>query len=190
MKTPSINMLPHLCTLVVAIGLFPVLLHSSVAASGKAEAGLQRVFGTSATVTIHSATLTSEQVAAVKSSSGYSPPLSVSYYTVKIAGKTVGYGVVDDVKGKSKPITYLLMVDASLNIKDIEVLVYREPYGGEVQYEAFRKQFRGKTGRDQLRVGSDIKNISGATISTNSVTNGIRRLLAVLRELKNSRKLA
>lgn len=180
----------HLYPSVVTIVFFLVALNVSVAASGKAEAGLQRVFGASAMVVVHSTTLTSEQIAAVKSSSGYSPSLSVSYYTVKVAGKTVGYGIVDDVKGKSKPITYLLMVDASLNIKDIEVLAYREPYGGEVQYEAFRKQFRGKTGRDQLRVGSDIKNISGATISTNSVTNGIRRLLAVLRELKNSGKLA
>lgn len=159
------------------------------AAGGKAEAGLQRVFGTTATILLHSATLTPEQTAAVKSASGYSPAPAVSYYTVKINGATVGYGIVDDVKGKSKPITYLLMVDASLNIKDIEVLVYREPYGGEVQYEAFRRQFRGKNGGDRLRVGSDIKNISGATISSNSVTNGVRRLLAVLRELKNSKKL-
>jgi Na+-translocating ferredoxin:NAD+ oxidoreductase RnfG subunit len=97
--------------------------------------------------------------------------------------------MVDEVRGKSKLITYLLMVDKDLTVKDLEVLAYREPYGGEIQYEAFRKQFRGKGTRDQLRVGGDIKNISGATISSNAVTNGVRNLLAVLKELKSAGKL-
>ncbi|MCE7933420.1 MAG: FMN-binding protein [Chlorobi bacterium CHB2] len=188
MKTPLLFLLLRVLACCTVVSLYFSL--PAYAANSKAEAGLRRVFGTDITVTSHSAALSPEQAAAVKSTSGYSPALGVSYYTVKMNGKVIGYGIVDDVKGKSKPITYLLMVDASLNIKDIEVLAYREPYGGEVQYEAFRRQFRGKSGRDQLRVGSDIKNISGATISSNSVTNGVRRLLAVLRELKNSGKLA
>ncbi len=58
--------------------------------------------------------------------------------------------------------------------------VYREPYGGEVAYDAWRKQFRGKSAADSLRVGREIRSISGATISAHAVTLGVRRLLADL----------
>jgi hypothetical protein len=49
-----------------------------------------------------------------------------------------------------------------------------------VAYEPWRKQFRGKTSAAPLTVGKDIKNISGATISSHSVTLGVRRTLADL----------
>ena len=58
--------------------------------------------------------------------------------------------------------------------------MYREPHGGEVAYDPWRKQFRGKTTAAPLQVGKDIRNISGATISCNSVTRGVRQALAQL----------
>jgi Na+-translocating ferredoxin:NAD+ oxidoreductase RnfG subunit len=87
---------------------------------------------------------------------------------------------VRNVKGKDQPITFLVAVDGHDALKDIDVLVYREPHGGEVAYEPWRKQFRGKTAAAPLIVGKDIKNISGATISSHSVTLGIRKALADL----------
>jgi Na+-translocating ferredoxin:NAD+ oxidoreductase RnfG subunit len=62
----------------------------------------------------------------------------------------------------------------------VDILVYREPYGGEVAYDAWRRQFRGKSALDRLEVGKDIRTISGATISVNAVTLGVRRALADL----------
>ena len=56
----------------------------------------------------------------------------------------------------------------------------REPYGGEVAYEPWRRQFRGARATDSLRVGKEIRSISGATISVHAVTLGVRRLLADL----------
>ena len=90
----------------------------------------------------------------------------------------LGFAQVRNVKGKDQPITFLVAVDGHDALKDIDVLVYREPYGGEVAYEPWRKQFRGKTTTAPLIVGKDIKNISGATISSHSVTLGIRKALA------------
>src|SRR2546427_6382509 len=49
-----------------------------------------------------------------------------------------------------------------------DILVYREPYGGEVAYEPWRRQFRGKSTGDSLRVGKEIRSISGATISVHA----------------------
>jgi len=47
-----------------------------------------------------------------------------------------------------------------------------------VAYEAWRKQFRGRTAADSVRVGKNIRSISGATISVHAVTLGVRRMLA------------
>jgi len=92
----------------------------------------------------------------------------------------LGFAQVRNVKGKEQPITYLVAIDSANALKDVDVLVYRESYGGEVAYEPWRKQFRGKTASAPLQVGKDIKNISGATISSNSVTRGVRQALAEL----------
>ena len=96
------------------------------------------------------------------------------------AGTPLGFAAVRNVKGKDQPITYLVAIGPGDSLKDIDVLVYREPYGGEVAYEPWRKQFRGKTTADPLTIGKDIKNVSGATISSHSVTLGVRRTLAEL----------
>jgi Na+-translocating ferredoxin:NAD+ oxidoreductase RnfG subunit len=95
-------------------------------------------------------------------------------------GALVGFAAVRNVKGKDQPITFLVAIDSGNALKDVDVLVYREPQGGEVAYEPWRKQFRGKTTASALAVGKDIRNISGATISSHSVTLGVRKALADL----------
>jgi Na+-translocating ferredoxin:NAD+ oxidoreductase RnfG subunit len=92
----------------------------------------------------------------------------------------LGFASVRNVTGKDQPITFLVAVDPADRIKDVDVLVYREPYGGEVAYEAWRRQFRGKSAADSLRVGREIRAISGATISVHAVTLGVKRALADL----------
>jgi hypothetical protein len=99
---------------------------------------------------------------------------------VSRADSLLGFAAVGNVLGKDQPITFLVAVDPTDRLKDVDILVYREPYGGEVAYEPWRRQFRGKTASDSLRVGKEIRSISGATISVHAVTLGVRRLLAEL----------
>jgi len=99
---------------------------------------------------------------------------------VSRADSLLGFAAVGNVLGKDQPITFLVAVDPADRLKDVDILVYREPYGGEVAYEPWRRQFRGKTASDSLRVGKEIRSISGATISVHAVTLGVRRLLAEL----------
>lgn len=88
-----------------------------------------------------------------------------------------GYAVVRNVRGKDQPITFLVAVDTIGTLRDVDILVYREPYGGEVAYDAWRRQFRGKASADSVELGRNIRSISGATISANSVTLGVRHAL-------------
>jgi Na+-translocating ferredoxin:NAD+ oxidoreductase RnfG subunit len=92
----------------------------------------------------------------------------------------LGFARVGNVIGKNEPITFLVAIGPDDRLKDVDILVYREPRGGEVAYEAWRKQFRGKTAADSVRVGKGIRSISGATISVHAVTAGVRRMLADL----------
>jgi transcriptional regulator of nitric oxide reductase len=99
---------------------------------------------------------------------------------VSRADSLLGFAQVDSVIGKDQPITFLVAIDPGDRLKDVDILVYREPYGGEVAYEAWRRQFRGKSAADSLRVGREIRTISGATISVHAVTAGVKRILADL----------
>src|SRR5207249_10897465 len=92
----------------------------------------------------------------------------------------LGFAQVGSVIGKDQPITFLVAIDPANRLKDVDMLVYREPYGGEVAYAAWRKQFRGKAAADPLQVGRDSRRISGATTRLHAVTVGVRRMPAEL----------
>ena len=90
-----------------------------------------------------------------------------------------GWFYLDAVIGKHELITYALGVDGHGTIIDVEILDYRESYGGEIRNTNWRRQFVHKTAGDPLQLDRDIRNISGATLSSRHVTDGIRRLLAI-----------
>ncbi|HSC65268.1 MAG TPA: FMN-binding protein [Caldimonas sp.] len=96
------------------------------------------------------------------------------------AGQTLGYVVSDDVIGKFELISYAVGIDLDGAVKQVEILSYRESHGGEVRLPAWRRQFIGKTATSPLRVGDDIANISGATLSCTHLTEGVKRIVAVV----------
>ena len=91
---------------------------------------------------------------------------------------TGGWFFVDQVIGKHEFITYALALSKEGAVRAVEILDYRETYGGEIRNEKWREQFVGKTETAPLKLDRDIKNISGATLSCRNVTDGIKRLLA------------
>jgi len=104
-------------------------------------------------------------------------------WQVRIAqrgGTTLGWVVVDDVIGKFELITYAVAIGGDGAIRQVEVLSYRESHGHEIRLSAWRRQFVGKDASAPLRVGDDIANISGATLSCTHVTDGVRRIVAVV----------
>jgi hypothetical protein len=91
----------------------------------------------------------------------------------------VGYVFVDEVVGKEDFITYAVALDPQGRASEVEVLAYRESHGGEIRNAAWRQQFAGRAGLEHLRVTTDIKNIAGATLSCEHVTQGVRWLAAM-----------
>src|SRR5690349_214862 len=132
----------------------------------KAKASLHKMFGDSVAISSSWKRLKSSDIdsIALLSHSRWQRD-SVQIYVCSAHQKAVGYGFVDDVKGKVQFITYHTGINTDGKVQDIDILAYRESYGGEVAYESFRKQFHDKSSADRLIPGRDIKNISGATIS-------------------------
>jgi Na+-transporting NADH:ubiquinone oxidoreductase subunit NqrC len=91
---------------------------------------------------------------------------------------TGGWFIVDEVVGKHEFIPTALALNADGTVKDIEILEYREAYGSQIRDPAWRAQFTGKRNGDTLTLTEDIKNISGATLSSRHITGGVKRLLA------------
>jgi Na+-translocating ferredoxin:NAD+ oxidoreductase RnfG subunit len=93
--------------------------------------------------------------------------------------RLLGYFVVDYVIGKHLVIDYAVALSPEGQVQRVEILEYRESYGGEITNHAWLAQFAGKTLRDPLQVDRDIRNISGATLSSHHVTEGVKRVLAI-----------
>ena len=85
--------------------------------------------------------------------------------------------IVDEVIGKHEMITYAVAIRADGTIKGVEVLEYVESYGYEVAEAGWRQQFIGKKASDPVKLGKDVQNISGATLSCKHLTDGVKRLL-------------
>ena len=92
-------------------------------------------------------------------------------------GKMIGWFFVDQVIGKHELITYALGLNADGSVRQFQIIEYLEAYGYQVRELKWRDQFIGKTVESPLQVGTDIGNISGATLSVRHVTDGIKRLL-------------
>jgi Na+-translocating ferredoxin:NAD+ oxidoreductase RnfG subunit len=94
-------------------------------------------------------------------------------------GVLLGHVFVDEVIGRQNLITYAVGIDADGTLQNLEILAYRESHGGEIRNSAWRAQFDHRNTLNQLRFRTDIKNISGATLSSEHVTQGVRWLMAL-----------
>lgn len=90
-----------------------------------------------------------------------------------------GWFIVDEVIGKHEYITYAVGLTNDGRVAGIEIMEYRETYGGEVRDAKWRAQFVGKTKGAPLELDKDIRNISGATLSSRHIADGVRRILAL-----------
>src|SRR5688500_5783341 len=69
--------------------------------------------------------------------------------------KPGGVLIVDQVIGKHDFIDYAVAISTNGSVLQVEILEYREHYGGQVQQPKWREQFAGKTPRDPLKLGND-----------------------------------
>jgi hypothetical protein len=120
------------------------------------------------------------QLAAINSASGAQAAHGrLLAWTARHGDTVLGHVFVDEVIGREDFITYAVGIDASGKLLPVEILDYRESHGGEIRNTRWLAQFAGRTSTDALRFRTDIKNIAGATLSSEHVTAGVRRVYAL-----------
>jgi hypothetical protein len=123
---------------------------------------------------------TPEQLQALAARAGPQPPHGmIRIWRATQGGVLLGHVFVDEVIGRQSLITYAVGIDTEGALRNLEILSYRESHGGEIRNAAWRAQFAHRDALEQLRFRVDIKNISGATLSSEHVTQGVRWLLAL-----------
>jgi hypothetical protein len=118
------------------------------------------------------------QKAAFPSATHFSEVQPGRVWKAEAGGKLVGYFIFDRVVGKHLFIDYAVALTQGGAVQKVEILQYRESYGGEIRSPSWLAQFVGKTGGSALKINGDIRNISGATLSSTHVTEGVKRILA------------
>ncbi len=100
------------------------------------------------------------------------------------SGRLVGYAVQVLPRGYGGPI--VLMVGVSRDrVEGIEIVDLKETpgLGDGVLNKNWQKQFLGKTAEDPLEVKKDVDAVSGATISSKAVTNGVKTALEAIKKV-------
>jgi Na+-translocating ferredoxin:NAD+ oxidoreductase RnfG subunit len=102
-----------------------------------------------------------------------------------VSGGESYYGLLDNVLGKSMPITFLVIFNEAGEIVSSDIIKYREQYGGQVSSRRWNDQFKNKTASSDFTPGKSVDNITGATISVNSVTSGIKKSALLFKYIRS-----
>ena len=110
-------------------------------------------------------------------------------FKIEAKGSLLGYAYLSKAPSKTAQFDYLVLLDKDLIVLKSKVIAYREEYGGEIGSTRWLKQFIGKKGGDELKLGDNIVAISGATISVRSMTKAMNDFLVSLKILQNKNLL-
>jgi hypothetical protein len=112
-------------------------------------------------------------------------PIDDTFYSISEDDSIIGYLAVTDAPSKFHRFDYYVLFNDKEEILKVEVLHYRENYGGEICSKKWLKQFVGIDTENYSNFNREIDGISGATISVNSLKH---HLLKISNKLKKSRK--
>lgn len=131
--------------------------------------------------------LSSEQIRGIEEAAhmtfGDRHAYQVILYVAHEQNSIIGYAFEDTVKGKWGPIHYLVGFNTQGIIVQVIILDYQEIRGRPIAKKRFLRQYQGKGIADPLELQKDVDGISGATISSRSLTDGIRKLVHIFKEI-------
>lgn len=144
------------------------------------ETAQRLMFPSASTFTLERPAITRDQWRAIDASThATSQARQFLIFRAQSGQRPLGRVYVDEVIGKSELITYAVAVTPDGAVKQVEILAYRESHGYEVRDPRWRAQFAGKRVSSPVTLNVDIPNLSGATLSSRHVTDGVRRILAI-----------
>lgn len=108
-------------------------------------------------------------------------------YVGKEGGETLGYAVIDTHLLRTVTETIMVLIKPDGTLRQVEILAFFEP-PDYMPPDSWMGLFRGKKLAPSLQVGRAIPNITGATITSNSMASSVRRIMAVFQVALQGRK--
>jgi hypothetical protein len=108
-------------------------------------------------------------------------PLESQLWTIHVGwkgGEVLGYAIIDSHTVRTLPETFMAVIDPKGTLRRVEVLAFHEP-PEYLPTDRWIAQFAGRGLDDDLKLGAGIQGITGATLSANAMTAGVRRALAL-----------
>jgi Na+-translocating ferredoxin:NAD+ oxidoreductase RnfG subunit len=103
-------------------------------------------------------------------------------YSSKKSDDPYRYAVPLKQPGQHEYMDLMYGVNKDGTINRIDLMIYREPHGMEIESRRFMGQFEGRTlESSEFQVNYDVIHIAGATISSKSTARGARKVLAILK---------
>jgi len=106
------------------------------------------------------------------------------FYFGMTGGKKTTVAVIETQPGKWGPVEYIIALDAkTAKVTNLAVMSYMERRGRPIARRNFLKQFINKGNSDRLKVGKDIRGITGATISCDATCFAVKKASTLYEEL-------
>ncbi|KAF0124265.1 MAG: FMN-binding domain-containing protein [Elusimicrobia bacterium] len=133
--------------------------------------------------------LTPEQVKRAQEAGRVKVAARVWTYYVGISSKGVeGYAYFDTHVVRTMPETFMAVVEPDGRLRFVELLAFLEP-DDYLPGARWLDQFAGRRLDADLLVRRGIRNITGATLTAQALTDGVRRVLAVHSVLHGTEKV-
>lgn len=102
----------------------------------------------------------------------------VTFYTGYQGETVLGHAVIDQHLVRTLPEAFLVVLSPDGRVRRLRVLAFHEPLEYKPN-DRFLAQFEGKDGGEPLRLRREVHGIAGATLSSQAVTGGVRRAIAM-----------
>lgn len=112
--------------------------------------------------------------------------IEVSYFQGFSNEKTVGAAIMVSPMGYGGSIEMLVGIDSKGKVSGVKILKSAETPGLGLNADdpRFLLQFKGKSSDDKLKAKLDIQAITGATITTQTIADGVREALRIFKKLE------
>ncbi len=100
-----------------------------------------------------------------------------TFYVGKENGKIVGYAAIESETVRTKPETLMIVLTPEGELRNVYMLAFHEP----PEYMPPERWFEllNKRPLDEMDFSKGIDGISGATLSTRSALNSVRKVMAI-----------
>ncbi len=160
------------------------------------DEALKKIFGTKSKITVEKVKLKGKLLKTIEKRLGGSlvftqegsesaavmPKKKIKFYFASRNGKKIGVAIIEKQPGRWGPVVFAIAMNLEAVVKVVKVLSYSEKRGVPIARASYMKQYKGKTSKSALAVGTDITGVSGATISSRAATFAVKKAIVLYEE--------